>query len=771
MNRKWMLIFVLLMLPAFSASQTGWLSDWSYRKAIEVSNTGSQDLYNFQLNLTLDTKTLIAAGKMRADCADLRFADEDGTDLLGYWIESGCNTTSTFIWVRVPFIPASQKINIYAYYGNPEATSTSSGEQVFSLFDDFNSNTIGTTWQVYDGATLRNTATGYAYISITNSSAVIDSVSSHNLVSKDFRMSRPFIAEIKTWFQGDFSGEGYTMGLIYYDPEKESSFNRYSYHAFVNASGSCIRYGGTGDSQDYPPDTGGSPEVQTWYINRMTINQTHVGSSLLWTNYSLVSSALLEDGDWNGNKISIDNYNDGSSGEKMYVDWVRVRAYATTPPTVTPGLEIQKPSLSYTFEGSEVGNMRTLIFVPVTEKNTVKIELEPIAQCELVSSGVASLTWGTFGFNTSGYYVNQTFRWISSDEMSYRENCERITVQFHTITGGQKVWHLVQAFKDVPIIKHVIFVHTTGAETDYNESIILDSLCESFENVSGSHVCSTNMHSSSGHFETSDAVYCNIHWGSNENFYLKKVIKISDGYGKGVFWEALDNNCNPFLQEIELICGLDFQNCTSTSANPIRIPFYTSDTRKQLGRLQVFGDSLDVKLNGLTVEGQLLNTKYISQGVNYLELGGSGTVNEVRVILSRPYTATLFFGEKPTLYKLNVKGPVDGSSAGVAGIPVTDRILPFKHAEGKTHMDLGIGSGTVEINLFKTSDTWLYEEGGMYAEKGSLTQINQNFLPLAGSHNFLSPRLPPTHEVCSSSRVYYANSTILEVVITTWKSI
>jgi hypothetical protein len=109
---------------------------WSYRRPITIYNTGSA-LTNYQVLVTLDTQSLITAGKMRTDCGDIRFTDSNGSTLLNYWIESGLNTASTKIWVKVPSIPANSTKTIYVYYGNPSATSLSNGDNTFDFFDDF----------------------------------------------------------------------------------------------------------------------------------------------------------------------------------------------------------------------------------------------------------------------------------------------------------------------------------------------------------------------------------------------------------------------------------------------------------------------------------------------------------------------------------------------------------------------------------------------------------------------------------------------------------
>lgn len=117
-----------------------WLTDWNYRKSISISNSGSI-LTNYQVLVTIDTASLISSGKLLSSCADIRFTDTDGSTLLNYWIESGCNTVSTKIWIKIPSVPIGTK-NIYIYYGNATPPSDgygSSGLNTFQLFDEFES--------------------------------------------------------------------------------------------------------------------------------------------------------------------------------------------------------------------------------------------------------------------------------------------------------------------------------------------------------------------------------------------------------------------------------------------------------------------------------------------------------------------------------------------------------------------------------------------------------------------------------------------------------
>ncbi len=104
----------------------GWLSGWSYRKPVTITEQSGSDLIDYQVKVVVDTASLVSAGKMNADGSDIRFTDSDGATLLNFWIEDGTmNTTTTNIWVKVPSIPANENVTIYMYYGNPTATSAS----------------------------------------------------------------------------------------------------------------------------------------------------------------------------------------------------------------------------------------------------------------------------------------------------------------------------------------------------------------------------------------------------------------------------------------------------------------------------------------------------------------------------------------------------------------------------------------------------------------------------------------------------------------------
>ena len=767
-----LLVFLIALAPA-KAAEVGWLSDWSYRIRIGVENNVPETLVNHQIKVTINTKTLISNKKMRGDCGDARFTDSDGTTTISYWLERGCNETATIFWVEIPTLVASETKNIYFYYGAPTKTSTSSGSATFKLFDDFNSNSLGTTWQIYDGSYLSDSASGYAFINIVNSSAVLQSVSNYNFVTKTFKTSRPAIIEMKTLLYDALDpNDGKTFTILFYDPETNMDPDRYSYQVFTNSTGNSILNSSSSTSQTYGITDSYSVSENVWYIQRMTVDETNITSQLMDTGYNELSFKTIANSDWDSKRIGMDHYNNGTSGNIMFVDWIRVRSYVNTSPTINTYAESEKPPLSYSFQGSKASNMRTLIFIPSSEKNPVKLELEPATQCSTISSNSSTLSFGTLSFNSSGYSINGSFRWINATNVTYSENCERISLRFNNEIANTKTWHIVQVFKDYPLVKHIIFVHTQDDINEFNETMYLDDTCASFVNSTGEHSCINIMHSPSGYIETNNVAYCNVHWANNIDFNLTEVVSVSNGYGKSVFWEALDKNCEPFLKTFELICGVDFQNCSVSSSTPIRVPFYNdASLQKPLGKIKITGADFTKKVNGKSISGELIDTRFISHGVNYVEVEGSGNVSKIEIVLSNPYTATSFFDEKPDIYILTVKGPLEGVSANIEGIPVTDKILKFRNLDGKTHMDLGIGASTVDIDIFKTKRDWEFENSKLYQSSGTLKKATGNYLPLSGAKDILPPQLPPTHKIYSASRIFYSNNIIAELVMTTWRAV
>ena len=108
-----------------------WDAKLPLKRTLSVTEKTGSDLRDVQVKVTLDTASLVSAGKLRSDCGDLRFVDpEHGS--LPYYIASGCNSASTIIWVRMPELKASTSRQLTLRYGNAAWEGRSSFEQTMT---------------------------------------------------------------------------------------------------------------------------------------------------------------------------------------------------------------------------------------------------------------------------------------------------------------------------------------------------------------------------------------------------------------------------------------------------------------------------------------------------------------------------------------------------------------------------------------------------------------------------------------------------------------
>lgn len=108
--------------------------DWSYRRPISIDNTANTNApTEYQVLVSdVDTASLIAAGEMQADCADIRFARPGGVALAYSIVGDSCGSAATDIWVKVDTIAASVVTTVHMYYGNPAAAAFESEADTFS---------------------------------------------------------------------------------------------------------------------------------------------------------------------------------------------------------------------------------------------------------------------------------------------------------------------------------------------------------------------------------------------------------------------------------------------------------------------------------------------------------------------------------------------------------------------------------------------------------------------------------------------------------------
>jgi hypothetical protein len=126
--------------PSYHTSFYEHLDYIKERKDVWYAGFGHLYVYHFAQERGLISVSPSPLGEARADFGDVRFTDSNGTRLLDYWMEEKVIGDYAVFWVEVPNIPASPyNTTIYIYYGRPDATTTSNGDNTFLFFDDFTS--------------------------------------------------------------------------------------------------------------------------------------------------------------------------------------------------------------------------------------------------------------------------------------------------------------------------------------------------------------------------------------------------------------------------------------------------------------------------------------------------------------------------------------------------------------------------------------------------------------------------------------------------------
>jgi hypothetical protein len=153
-------IMAALVPSAYSVRATGWLTGYSYRKAVTITAQSGAST-NYQVKLLIG-KTSGATGEnfdLAGHCLDtmldMRFTASDETTALDYYIESVTASGTSYlatVWVEVAADLSSTNQDIYVYYGKSDATDGSNGDNTFPFFDNFPGSSIdGDKWTTLVG--------------------------------------------------------------------------------------------------------------------------------------------------------------------------------------------------------------------------------------------------------------------------------------------------------------------------------------------------------------------------------------------------------------------------------------------------------------------------------------------------------------------------------------------------------------------------------------------------------------------------------------------
>jgi hypothetical protein len=316
-------ITAAFLLAGFNRISAQCLPGWSHFMPVTVSAPGNPGLLtNFQAVLSVNTATLVAGGQMQANGDDIRFVDSL-CNPIPYYIESGMNTATTKIWVKIPWVPAGVSTHVYMYFGNPAATPASNGDQVFLFFDDFNDGLFDQNkWEIRGTFATINETGGLLTLSGSNNWEYIRSKTSF--------YQKVVIDEAH---QIQTTGAGLVLG-------SDNSDYRFTF-----------RDNGSNLGVTYDPDVSGS---NSWFnINWPAVN-TPLGSQNSYTvvaepygsTINVLSYCNNTFSNCNNNLLGLSGgpnlgffvgFSSWDNSNSIYADRIWVREYSSVPVFLSPG--------------------------------------------------------------------------------------------------------------------------------------------------------------------------------------------------------------------------------------------------------------------------------------------------------------------------------------------------------------------------------------------------------------------------------------------------
>lgn len=316
-----------LILPALIAllinqiSFANCLNGWSYATPITITNSLSTPLVNFQVKVTVNTAALISAGYMQPNGADIRFTRGNCCNFLCHTVESGMNTSATDIWIKIDSLPANGSVVVAMNYGNG---STGSADDPVCTFD---------MWEPFDNQVNHFSPTcGSGTYTVSGGNANISWFSEYVMLSDvTFDMDTVYTAEMNV-----ISASGNWPGINFSRITPGSHFG----YSMLLGSGS-VRLGEAG---------GSAPDYcrgENWASALMPYSNVVGLWSVTWIATGSITGQFPSVGTINSTSVTHTRSSDlkvciggiANGSGNMVVDWVRVRKYAATMPSISIGTQ------------------------------------------------------------------------------------------------------------------------------------------------------------------------------------------------------------------------------------------------------------------------------------------------------------------------------------------------------------------------------------------------------------------------------------------------
>ncbi len=285
-----------------------WDNTFLYKKQINITETSGTTLTNYSTLMYIPYTS-----GMNADFSDLRFTNSAQDTELGYWIDNYTASTDAYVWVKVPTLLASSVTNIYMYYGNSGAVTTSNIGNAFLFGDDFSSGSLSN-WVVASGKTSL----------VISSTYVRDgSYSAEKIDGQADAMEHSYSSsgnvELGGWFYDDLSStvgtEADIIGTNLGNVALGGLYDSGTYYGY--------RFGGTNYVSSVKRTIG-------WH--KIQVKLTSTNSYIYLDGVQIGSSTLVGGGD-----LIIGDY--WGTPQNVWFDDMYVRPYASSDPTYTIGSE------------------------------------------------------------------------------------------------------------------------------------------------------------------------------------------------------------------------------------------------------------------------------------------------------------------------------------------------------------------------------------------------------------------------------------------------
>jgi len=289
---------------------------------IKVSYSGATDVSGYQLRLDLRNYYYLSEGEY------LVVKDEDG-NVLPFCFEdettgeANNTTASRILWIKLDLIAGS---TTYLYVDITDTNNATSPENIFELFDNFSTDTIGTKWERFGTYSESTFSDGIYYHVTTSKTGGLYSINKINPIGKVIEVRIAGYPDGTTHDVDDW------IRLQYYaPPEDGSSFeNTDTLHFFLGDPGGY--YYITPNIRRY---VNGDIEAEVTYSesSRLTFdlttvqmiveNETTARMTINNETHTLTfSTALANDGYY---LVIGNDPNDLDTGFK--IDWIRIRKY------------------------------------------------------------------------------------------------------------------------------------------------------------------------------------------------------------------------------------------------------------------------------------------------------------------------------------------------------------------------------------------------------------------------------------------------------------